>query len=102
MKATCDGCKKEFEIKQEIEKVKGDIRRVYFVCPNCHKKYTAYYLSNKIEQKQEKIKKLVIKLNKYFKGTDKGEKYLAEYEVLNKEIKIDMQNLKERFKEVDE
>ncbi|XZJ40573.1 hypothetical protein ACSXCW_02705 [Clostridium perfringens] len=95
----CDKCKKEFEVRQEIEKVKGDIRRVYFICPSCGEKYIAYYLSNKIEHKQEKIKKLVLKLNKYFKGTEKGEKYLVEYEDLRKEIKLDMQELKERFKE---
>ncbi|MGC5814428.1 hypothetical protein [Clostridium perfringens] len=91
--------KKEFEVKQEIEKVKGDIRRVYFICPYCGEKYIAYYLSNKIEHKQEKIKKLALKLNKYFKGAEKGEKYLAEYEDLRKGIKLDMQELKERFKE---
>lgn len=102
MKATCDECKKEFEINQEVEKVKGDIRRVYFVCPNCGKKYIAYYISNKIEQKQEKINKLVLKLNKYFIGTEKGDKYLEAYESLKIEIKEDMQNLKERFKAVDE
>lgn len=95
----CDKCGMEFEIETKIEKVKGDIRKAYFVCPKCSKKYIAYYLSSKIEQKQEKIKKLVLKLNKYFKGTEKGEKYLAEYEALKKEIKVDMQELKERFKE---
>lgn len=99
MKVICDKCKQEFEVKQSIEKVKGDIRRIYFICPNCDKKYIAYYLSNKIEQKQEKIRKLIVKINKHFKGTHAGEKYLAEYESLNKEIKKDMQELKNRFEE---
>ncbi|MCR6515306.1 hypothetical protein M4I33_10545 [Clostridium sp. LY3-2] len=97
MLAECDKCNFEFEPKQEIEKVKGDIRRVYFICPNCGKKYIAYYLSSKIEQKQDKIRKLIVKLNTYFKGTDKGKVYLKEYESLNKEIKEDMQNLRKRF-----
>lgn len=29
MKVSCDVCKEEFEIKQQIEKVKNDVRRVY-------------------------------------------------------------------------
>ncbi len=97
MKPVCDKCKKEFEIKAQTEKVKGDIRRVYFICPHCGKKYISYYLNSKIEQKQEKINKLLVKLNKYFRGTEKGNKYLEEYEALKKEIKSDMQELKERF-----
>lgn len=99
MKVVCDECKEEFEVKQEIEKVKGDIRRVCFICPNCGKKYIAYYLNSKIEQKQEKINKLIVKLNTYFRGTEKGEKYLKEYEALKKEIKSDMQRLRKRFEE---
>ncbi|MGL4572007.1 MAG: hypothetical protein ACRCVJ_13185 [Clostridium sp.] len=97
MLAKCDKCNFEFEPKQEIEKVNGDIRRVYFICPNCGEKYIAYYLSSKVEQKQDKIRKLIVKLNTYFKGTDKGEMYLEEYDSLNKEIKEDMQNLRKRF-----
>lgn len=99
MNVNCDYCKKDFEAKQEVENVKGDIRRIYFICPHCNKKYIAYYLSNKTEQKQEKLNKLVAKLNIYFKGTEKGDKYLVEYENLNKEIKTDMQNLRMKYEE---
>lgn len=99
MQIICDECKKEFEIKQQIEKVKGDIRRVYFICPHCNKKYISYYVNSKIEQKQEKVRKIAKKLSKYVKGTPNGDKYWKLYEDLKKAIKKDMDLLKERFKE---
>lgn len=77
MKVSCDICKEEFEIKQQIEKVKNDVRRVYFIYPKCGYKYIAYYLNSKIEKLQEKSRKLYIKMtdinltkkkyNEYFK-----------------------------------
>lgn len=97
MQVVCDECKKEFEINQQVERVKGDIRRVYFICPHCKFKYISYYLNSKIEQKQEKIRKIANKLSKYVKGTPNGDKYWKLYEGLKKEIKKDMDILKERF-----
>ncbi|HAT4306259.1 TPA: transglycosylase [Clostridium perfringens] len=98
-KPVCDKCNKEFEPEQKVEKVKGDIRRVYFTCPHCGEKYTAYYLSSKIETMQKRIQKLIVKLKTYFKGTEKGDKYLAQYEELNKEIKNEMIRLRMKFED---
>ncbi|MEG2460861.1 MAG: hypothetical protein RSB87_07110, partial [Clostridia bacterium] len=89
----------EFEPKQEIEKVKGDIRRFYFICPNCSKKYITYYLSSRIEKMQEKT----IKLFKRWRETDgTNQKNKERYDRAVKsqqETKIEMQKLRKRFEE---
>lgn len=97
MNVTCDECKKEFRVKQEVEKIQGDIRRVYFICSHCNKRYTAYYLNDKIENKQLKANKLIRKMEKYYLNTAEHNKYLKIYKDLAKEIKTDMQNLRKRF-----
>lgn len=99
MKVNCDICKKDFEVEQQIERVKDDIRRVYFICPHCNKKYIAYYLTNKIENKQAKANKLIKKMKKYYLQTEEHTKYFNQYQELTKEIKNEMQRLKEIFKE---
>lgn len=45
LKVICtNGCNKEFEDpKFEEDKVKMDIREVYFKCPHCGKKYNCFY-----------------------------------------------------------
>jgi DNA-directed RNA polymerase subunit RPC12/RpoP len=93
----CDDCHKEFEMKQESERVEKDIRRIYFVCPHCSKKYIAYYLNSKIEQKQDKIRKISSKLNSCISKLAKADNLKNEFETLKKEIKYDMQKLKEQY-----
>ncbi|WP_338627620.1 hypothetical protein QJR52_06980 [Clostridium baratii] len=96
-KVKCDYCRREFNINVKIEKIKGDVRRLFFKCPFCGEEYTAYFTNRKIEQKQEKIKKLTSKLNKAMEGSEKRKKYLAEYEKLQAEIKKDMEDLKSKY-----
>lgn len=73
-KVICDKCKAEFIIElMKVENIKGDIRRVYFVCPKCGEKYTCYYLTNRIENMQKNTKKL---LEKFLKGKGGYEEYL--------------------------
>lgn len=95
-KAKCDYCRREFNVNVKIKKIKGDVRKVFFKCPFCGEEYTAYFTNRKIEQKQEKIKKITSKLNKTMEGTEKRKKYLVEYEKLQAEIKRDMEELKNK------
>lgn len=99
MRIKCEKCNKEFELKQEIEKVKGDIRRVYFICPNCGKKYTAYYLSSRIEKMQERTNKLYRRW-KETPGTNQKNKERHDRAVKSQqETKAEMQRLRKRFEE---
>lgn len=95
----CDKCNFEFEPKQEIEKVKGDIRRVYFICPNCGKKYIAYYLSSRIEKMQERTTKL---FNRWRETVGTNQKNKERYDRAirsQQETKAEMQRLRKRFEE---
>lgn len=49
MKVICDKCGFHFDVVElNIEKVKKDIERNYFRCPNCGEEYTSYYSNDKI------------------------------------------------------
>jgi hypothetical protein len=37
---TCDACGETFAIEVQDEPLEGGGRRIYFVCPHCHKVYT--------------------------------------------------------------
>lgn len=62
MKVSCDECKESFEIKIKEEKVKGEIRRAFFKCPSCGKKYISYYSNDKIKKLQEQSRDLLNKM----------------------------------------
>lgn len=98
----CDKCKNDFEIKVETERVKDDVKRIFFICPYCKAKYISFYLNSRIEGKQEKIRKIVdkIKKNKNSFDIDKGKKLLKQYEELKKEIGSDMKILREKIEKV--
>ncbi|XZL50383.1 hypothetical protein ACSXBO_07355 [Clostridium perfringens] len=83
-KVICDKCKEEFIIELKMENIKGDIRRVYFICPKCGEKYTCYYLTNRIENMQKNTKKL---LEKFLEGKGRYEEYLLSKKRTETEMK---------------
>ncbi|MGG5463506.1 hypothetical protein [Clostridium sp. B9] len=100
MKVICDACKEEFEVKQQIEKVEKDIRRVYFICPSCGQKYIAYYLSNRIENMQKRTNKLLEKWKTTPGTNEKNKERYDKWLKSKEETKAEMQRLKEKYKEV--
>lgn len=99
MIAKCDKCNFEFEPKQDIEKVKGDIRRVYFICPNCGEKYIAYYLNSKIEKMQERTTKLFKRWRETCGTNEKNKERYDRAIKSQQETKSEMQRLRKRFEE---
>lgn len=92
----CNKCKEVFERKIEVEKVKGDIERTFFVCPNCKEKYTAFLTNEKIRNKQEKIKKL---WEKFLRSKDVGQQVIISKKInkLHKEIENEMSRLERKY-----
>lgn len=54
----CNECKHEFEIKVRVRHIQADVEEVFFNCPNCHERYTSYYLNDNIKQKQKQLKRV--------------------------------------------
>lgn len=52
----CNECKHEFEVSVRTRYIKDDIEEVFFNCPECNERYTAYYLNDKIKKQQKQIK----------------------------------------------
>lgn len=92
----CNKCKEVFESKIEVEKVKGDIERTFFICPNCKEKYTAFLTNEKIRNKQDIIKKLCFEFNRA-KGI--GEQVIISKKInkLHKEIDNEMHYLDSKY-----
>lgn len=51
----CNECKHEFEVSVRTRYIKDDIEEVFFNCPECNERYTAYYLNDKIKDMQKKL-----------------------------------------------
>lgn len=49
----CNKCKHEFEVKVKTKHIENDVEEVFFNCPHCHERYTAYYTNDKIKQLQK-------------------------------------------------
>lgn len=98
-KPVCDKCNKKFKPEQKVEKVKGDIRRAYFICPSCGKKYIAYYLSSKIEKMQERTTKLYKKWRETDGTASKNKERYDRAVKSQQETKAEMQRLRKRFEE---
>lgn len=60
----CDDCGKTFRIEGlETDWVNDNVRRTYFECPYCKKKYTSFYEDDKVRQNIKNIQKLQKKMN---------------------------------------
>lgn len=99
MIVNCNKCKKDFEMNVLTETVKGDIERVYFICPYCNEKYISFYLNSKIKKKQCEIRKITEQL-KMVNSIGTKLKLQKRFKQLNNEIGTHMKELKERFKEL--
>lgn len=86
----CDICTVEFEIKAKVRKHPNKVEEVYFICPNCKKKYTGYYTNEGIRIKQDKINKLWEKYRKDKSNNTLGTKIME----LKKEINENMDRLR--------
>lgn len=53
----CNECKYEFEPKIRTKHIENDVEEVFFNCPECHERYTAYYLNDEAKEIQKLIKK---------------------------------------------
>lgn len=53
---TCNECKHTFGVKVRTRQCGIDVEEVFFNCPNCHERYTAYYINDKIKYLQSKLK----------------------------------------------
>lgn len=95
-KITCDKCNKDFDLNTKVKKHKDGVEEVYFKCPHCKVKYTSYFTDKNIRIKQNKINKL---WDKYRNVRTKKEivSVLEEIEILRKEIKADMKELKRKM-----
>lgn len=85
MEVVCtQGCNQIFEdpVFKE-EKVKDDIREVYFKCPHCGKKYTCFYTDREIRKLQALQRKT---------------KDLVEFDRLKDKVTNRMNKLKEEMK----
>lgn len=52
----CNNCKKDFEVKVRTRQLENDAEEIFFNCPECNERYTAYYTNDKIRKLQEKIR----------------------------------------------
>lgn len=88
----CDSCKKQFEVRTKVRK-SNEIEEVYFECPYCKMKYTAYFTNKKIRVKQKKINSM---WDKYRKSKTQEEvvKMVKKIDDMKLEIRVDMNNLK--------
>lgn len=94
VKARCDSCNKDFEIKTKTELIGETVEKNFFACTHCDKEYVAYYLDQSIRKKQADLKMLWrnIRSAKTAKNYNKLQKKIEE---LQNEIKEDLKRLRE-------
>ncbi|UAK17568.1 hypothetical protein [Sporolactobacillus terrae] len=66
MKANCDECHKDFEVKHKTRKIDKFIVG-YFRCPHCKREYVAYVMDKEIKKLQERRKSLLFQIQKAYK-----------------------------------
>ena len=54
---TCNECKHKFKVNVRTRQCSIDVQEVFFNCPNCNERYTAYYLNDRIKHLQMKLKR---------------------------------------------
>lgn len=79
----CNECKYEFEPKVRIKYIDKDIEEIFFNCPNCNERYTAYYRNDKVKKLQKELNK--IPYNKYRRN------------IIKKQIEKEMNRLEELY-----
>lgn len=74
MNVNCDNCTEDFEIKIQEERVKDDVKRMFFTCPHCNEKFVYFYTNTRIETIKKKLNKVKEKGSKVYTNELK-EKY---------------------------
>lgn len=89
-KVNCNKCKKDFVIKVKVKKYPGGIEELYFTCPRCKERYTAYYIDEKGKELQKRIRVM------YNQLTISNNKEKVRQNIKNAQtiLKIRMDNLK--------
>lgn len=82
-KAKCNECGQMSKMKQRVRRLKDKIDMHYFKCDHCNHIYIICYMDETIRRKHKKIRKLIDR--KY-----KTDEHYKEIELLNHEIKQDM------------
>ncbi|WP_141432424.1 hypothetical protein [Bacillus sp. 03113] len=86
IKANCDGCKLEFEIKMQTEIIENNVEKNYFICPHCNKEYISFCINQSIRKKQSDLKMLWRELQTAT-TVKKHHKIHSKIELLQKTIK---------------
>lgn len=54
----CNKCEHEFNPNLRAWDINKDVEEIFFNCPSCHERYTAYYTNDKIKQLQGQLRRL--------------------------------------------
>lgn len=95
---TCDNCQESFTIQLQSTVI-GDTEKTFFLCPHCQHEYIAFCINPETERKRIKLDELYSQL----KGLGLNAKNAdinrigKKIKKLRKELKKDMDLLKEKF-----
>lgn len=90
-KVNCNKCKKNFIIKPKVKKHKEGIEELYFKCPHCKEKYTAFYIDKEGKELQKKIKVEYARYNNISVGKEETLKRIKDMQI---RLDIKIKNLK--------
>ncbi|WP_366160579.1 hypothetical protein ABXS71_16875 [Bacillus infantis] len=93
-KAVCDECNQEFEISMQMETTDDGCEKNSFKCTHCNKEYIALITNQSIRKKQAEMKMLWRKLQTAT-TVKRHNKLHAKIDQLQKDIKQEIQDLKE-------
>jgi predicted RNA-binding Zn-ribbon protein involved in translation (DUF1610 family) len=102
MTLKCDaGCGEKFEGVVQVEKVKKDIWKHGFTCPNCGHEYIGYYSNSRIRSEQATTQSLRTKYDAAIvnKNYEKAIRLKKRMGVMEKRTGDDMDKLKARMQE---
>lgn len=89
----CNKCNKNFDVKVRTRQIDKDVEEVFFNCPHCHERYTAYFTDKNIREKQKIIR---VKYNQLRMSKDKR-RIENEIKQMQTMLKIDMDNLQNKM-----
>lgn len=90
---SCNKCNKHFKIKVRTKRIDKDVKEVFFNCPHCYERYTAYFVNKDIKEKQREIREKYKQL-RVSKDKERIKKEIKQMKIL---LKIDMENLQNKM-----
>ena len=96
MDVVCDRCNKEFTMKLKEKLYSKGRKEIYFICPNCKKRYTSYWTTNKVSKLQGDIKKLRLEKRQAALSyeIEKDYEYKRKIDEIDKDINIIQDKIK--------